>query len=69
MISYNCKFGPEEIVEDGKSGLLVAQDDIRGLAAEINRVVVDDALRRRLAGEGIKRGKNVCRGRHRSTMA
>ena len=57
VISYDCKYGPEEIVEDGKSGLLVAQGDISGLAAEINRVIVDKALRRRLASEGVRRGK------------
>ena len=57
VISYDCRFGPAEIVEDGKSGLLVAQDDIRALAAEISRVVINESLRRRLASEGIKRGR------------
>ena len=56
-ISYDCEFGPAEIIEDGRSGLLVPQGDIVGLAAEIGRVAINDALRRQLAREGVKRGR------------
>ena len=57
VISYDCEYGPAEIVEDGKSGLLVTQGDIGALAAGISRLTVDEALRGRLAKEGIKRGR------------
>ena len=56
VLSFDCKYGPAEIVEDDKSGLLVAQDDIGALSAAIERVVSDDSLRSGLAIEGAKRG-------------
>ena len=54
-ISFDCQYGPNEILEDGKSGLLVAQDDIEALTAAITRVVSDNALRQRLGAEGRRR--------------
>lgn len=40
--------GIPEIVEDGRSGLLVAVDDVAGLAAALQRVLGDEQLRRRM---------------------
>ena len=54
-VSFDCRYGPAEIVEDGQSGVLVTQDDIEGLAAAITRVVSDSALRTRLRAEGRRR--------------
>ena len=54
-ISVDCQYGPAEIVEDGKSGLLVAQDDIAALAKAISRVVSDGSLRQQLSTEGRRR--------------
>lgn len=44
--------GVEEAVIDGRTGLLVPQDDARALAAAILRVLTDDALRARLGAAG-----------------
>jgi GalNAc-alpha-(1->4)-GalNAc-alpha-(1->3)-diNAcBac-PP-undecaprenol alpha-1,4-N-acetyl-D-galactosaminyltransferase len=55
VVSYDCRYGPSEIIEHDRSGLLVADGDIDGLAAAISRVVGDDALRTRLAAEGRSR--------------
>lgn len=52
VVSYDCPYGPSEIIEHGRSGLLVADGDIDGLAAAMFRVVVDECLRLRLAEEG-----------------
>jgi len=41
--------GVSEIVEDGRTGLLVTPGDARGLAAAIDTLLVDDGLRGRLA--------------------
>ena len=54
-ISFDCRYGPAEIVEDGRSGLLVTQGDIEALTAAISRVVSDCALRKRLGAEGRRR--------------
>ena len=57
VVSFDCRYGPSEILEDGKSGLLVAQDEVMALTAAITRVVSDGVLRRHLAAEGRKRVK------------
>ena len=57
VVSFDCRYGPAEICEGGKSGLLVAQDDIKALTTAITRVVSDSALRGRLSMEGRKRAK------------
>jgi glycosyltransferase involved in cell wall biosynthesis len=44
-----------EIVEDGRSGLLVPRDDPRALAAALGRLLDDEPERRALAGEGRRR--------------
>jgi len=40
--------GPAEIVEDGVTGLLTPPGDAEGLAAAVDRLLDDDALRARL---------------------
>ena len=47
--------GTEELIEDGRSGLLVAPGDSQGLAAALRRVLGDAALRERLVAEARER--------------
>ena len=54
-VSFDCRYGPAEICEGGKSGVLVAQDDVEALTAAITQVVSDSTLRSRLAAAGRKR--------------
>ena len=54
-VSFDCRHGPREIIEDGKSGLLVTEGDIEGLTKAIARVLDDGALRRSLAANGVER--------------
>jgi glycosyltransferase involved in cell wall biosynthesis len=58
--------GTEELVEDGRSGLLVAPGDAQGLAATLRRLLADPQLRRDLAGRA--RGR-VDEGLRREQMA
>ena len=49
VVAYACPTGPDEIVTDEISGLLVPANDVSALAAALERIMVDEALRRRLA--------------------
>jgi glycosyltransferase involved in cell wall biosynthesis len=49
-VSFDCRFGPRDILDDGRGGLLVPPEDVAALAAAIERALGDPALRRRLAG-------------------
>ncbi len=49
VVSFDCPTGPGEILVDGTSGLLVPAEDVPALAAALDRIMLDDSLRRRLA--------------------
>ena len=55
VVSFDCPYGPAEILECGTSGLLVSQDDITGLTDAIQRLVSDRALRAHFANVGRQR--------------
>jgi glycosyltransferase involved in cell wall biosynthesis len=48
VIAADCRFGPREIVSDGKDGLLVPASDPAAMAQALARLMDDVALRRRL---------------------
>lgn len=51
--------GLPEVVEDGVTGLVVPTRDIRALAEAIGRLVLDEALRRRMGGAGRERVREL----------
>lgn len=55
VISTDCKSGPNEIIENGKSGILVPVRDYKALSKAIIRVLSDSSLRQRFSEEGIKK--------------
>ena len=57
VISVNCRYGPSEILEDGRHGLLVPQGDTDGLASAIASVLRDPELRARLSLQGVRRAR------------
>ncbi len=57
VVSFNCNYGPSEILEDGKYGLLAPEGDVEALAGAIVRVLDDDALQRDLAAKGSERAQ------------
>lgn len=57
VVSFDCEYGPAEIVEAGVSGLLVSQDNVGALAEALRRVISDGGLRNRLARAGRERGR------------
>lgn len=47
-VSYNFVAGPDEIIENEKSGLLVKEGDIQGLADAINKLAANHSLRKKI---------------------
>ena len=57
VVSTRCPHGPDEIIEDGVSGLLVPPHDPAALATGVARVLDDEALRQRLRANGQRRAR------------
>lgn len=55
VVSFQCDYGPEEMIEHRRSGMLVPQGDVAMLAHAIDQVIDDGPLRRRLVAEGRRR--------------
>ena len=46
VISFDCEYGPSEIIEHGENGLLVPEGDVEELGRAIARILDDDGLRK-----------------------
>lgn len=44
-VSYDCEFGPNEIIDDGFNGFLVEKDNISELSEKINYLIKNQSLR------------------------
>jgi glycosyltransferase involved in cell wall biosynthesis len=51
IVSFDCPTGPGEVIQDGRSGLLVPPEDVDALAAAM-LAVVEDPARRKALGAG-----------------
>ncbi|MGL3806102.1 stealth conserved region 3 domain-containing protein [Paeniglutamicibacter sp. R2-26] len=44
-ISYDCQTGPAELIDDGRSGILVPLNDVESMALALSKLMGDDNLR------------------------
>ena len=63
IVSTDCDHGPREIIENGKSGLLVPVADPEKMAAAILTLIEDENLRLRLGAEAERRSRFFTRER------
>jgi glycosyltransferase involved in cell wall biosynthesis len=54
VVSFDCPHGPGEIVTHGRDGLLVAPEDVDGLSAALEELMVDP-VRRAALGAAARR--------------
>lgn len=58
LVSFNCKTGPSELIEDGVNGFLVEEGDNQGMADAIETLINDKTLRKQFsdnAQNGVER--------------
>lgn len=55
VVSTQCKCGPKDIITPGKDGFLVAVGDEKALAEKLSELMSDEALRKRMGTEAVKR--------------
>jgi GalNAc-alpha-(1->4)-GalNAc-alpha-(1->3)-diNAcBac-PP-undecaprenol alpha-1,4-N-acetyl-D-galactosaminyltransferase len=54
VVSTDCPFGPSEIIEQGKNGLLIPNNDEKAFAAALQKLIEDTDLRKKLGREATK---------------
>ncbi len=54
VVSFDCRTGPRDIIEDHRNGLLVPAEDVDALAEGMLELVADEELRRRLGAEAAR---------------
>lgn len=50
-ISYDCPTGPSDLIEDGKSGLLIPVGDVAAMTAALDRLAADHDFAERLGAQ------------------
>lgn len=53
-VSFACKCGPRDIIEDGRNGLLIPEGSTGGFADALLRLMRDDALRKAMGAEAYR---------------
>ncbi|WP_255281072.1 glycosyltransferase [Actinomadura madurae] len=54
VVSFDCPFGPGELITPGRDGLLVPPGDVDAFAAALRTLIEDPGLRDRLGEEALR---------------
>lgn len=54
VVTFDCKCGPKDIIENGRNGLLVPEGDVPALADAMKTLMRDEVLRQRMGAEALK---------------
>lgn len=49
LVAYDCRYGPRDIIQDGKNGYLIHQDDQKTAATKIIKTMTDEKLQQQLS--------------------
>ncbi len=60
-ISTDCPFGPAEILEEGKYGILVPNGDVEAMSEAMRKIATDATLRKNLAKNATIRAKDFAK--------
>lgn len=52
-VSFDCKYGPSELIKDGENGFLAEPENIQMLAAKINLLIENESLRQQFSEKSI----------------
>ena len=66
VVSFDCRFGPSEMITHEEDGLLVPNGDIKALSEALSQLMDNEALRRSL---GEAAAKSACRFSRERVMA
>ena len=56
-VTFNCPFGPSDVLEDGKCGFVVSNGDVNALSEKICLLIENEYLRKQYATAAIKRAE------------
>lgn len=56
-VSFDCPFGPSDVLEDGKCGFIVPADDVHSLADKLCLLIEDEQLRHQFSAAALERAK------------
>ena len=57
IISFNCKCGPSDIVDNGKNGFLVEEGNVPAFASQLRKVMANVELRKKMSRNALEASK------------
>ena len=57
VVSFDCPYGPSDIISHGIDGFLINNGNVVDLAENIHSLMIDDSLRKQLGSKGRETAK------------